>query len=90
MPKIVEALCRKGADVNITCKNSGRNVLHMAIEIGSLEIVTFLLEHTEIYSTIKDYKGINCLEMALALTNDKPIRQEIHKTISTYLVRIKL
>lgn len=70
LTNVVKQLCGSGADVNVLSKGTGRNILHVAVENCSLEMVKFLVGQTNICLNIEDFKGYNPLEMACALLND--------------------
>lgn len=89
MPNVVKELCKHKADVNIASKTTGRNILHMAIAAGSLDLVKFLLENTNISLEAKDFQDYTCLTMSEALLADyKPEMIEINKAIISCLVNI--
>ena len=58
--KIVELLCRFGANPNIP-NNKGNTSLHFAVSLKHYDIVEILLQHGA-DETLANHKGLNCWE----------------------------
>lgn len=87
MLPVVELLCQNNIDINIIDKKDGRNILHKAIEMGSYEMVKYLLDKTPIDLTKEDFSGNSPLKMALALIDaEKPQQTVIYDYLKKCLV----
>lgn len=87
MLPVVKLLSENNADINIIDKKDGKTILHKAIEMGSYEMVKYLLDETSINLIKEDYSGNNPLKIALTLIDDgKPQQTMIYDYLKICLV----
>ncbi|XP_013399271.1 NF-kappa-B inhibitor cactus [Lingula anatina] len=62
---VVDYLVKLGADVNIEDGKSGRNILHHAVENHNVELIYYLLQHTDINLEAKTFDFKSALGLAM-------------------------